>query len=196
MAPEVIKVRARPATVEPIRPETFAEDPVGVVFPAGTQGFTKVTNRDASGPGTYVGFGAPPTTESARRRLQLPSTNRANEARSYVASAPLIGSMGVIAGSRTKDVQVEMLNPEVLEEVSRWKLPADIQVRLGHCLAGAAAGGFAGLAIGAAIGNPWLGLAIGLVVGFFLGLLFPTDWNDLLSVFFGAADKSFLLLLA
>jgi len=184
------------AVIPALRPETFGEPPAGVLFPPGTDGFVKVTSAEKSGAGTYVGFRAPPTSDSAARRLVLPSDNRAEQVRTYRTTDWLVGAIGCVAGSPTKDLQLEVHNPEVLEEVSRRRLLDDPSTRLFHGLAGVAVGGAAGLIWGLRIGNPWLGLVIGLVVGFFVGFLAPTDWGELLSLFFGAPDVSLLFTLA
>ncbi|MFI5417343.1 MAG: hypothetical protein ACHQ2Y_00390 [Candidatus Lutacidiplasmatales archaeon] len=184
-------MRGKAVNVPVLRPETFADAPAGVAFPPGTT-LVKVTNPENGGPGTYLGFHAPPTSESAARRFQLPSENRASEVRILSATCWLVGNIGVIAGSPTKDLQFEAHNPQVLAEVSRRRLLDDVEAHLYHAAAGVAIGAAAGLIWGSRIGNPWLGLVLGIVIGFLVGLLTPTDWGDLFSMFFGAADVSLL----
>ncbi len=165
------------------------------MLPAGVRGLYKVTDRSRPGPGEYVASRPPPTKESARRRLALPAENPAEEVREYRTTKPLLANIGQISGSSAGDVQLELQNPAALEEVRRWYLPFDGEVRFGHALEAAAIGGVAGLAVGYALGRPWIGLAIGLVVGFFIGLLFPTDSTELHSILFGSAQTSFLFML-
>jgi hypothetical protein len=196
MPTRTVRVRARQAAVPPIRLETFGEEPVGVAFPPGTTGLTKVTSHHTDGPGRYLGVDTPPTSESAARRLVLPASNQAEELRIYRTTGWLYASIGTVAGSRTNELQVEVHNPEVLQEVSRWSLPLDFEARLSHVLAGVAAGALAGLMVGYAIGNPLMGLIFGAAAGLILGFLAPTDWKDLLSLFVGAPQVSLLLTLA
>lgn len=195
MPNRTVRVRGRATPVPALRPESFGDEPRGVAIPPGTAGLTKVTSRDSEGPGTYLGVRAPPTAESAARRLQLPAWNRAEEVRTYRTTDWLYANIGIVAESRTKDIQLEARNPEVLEEVSRRRLPFDFEARISHAFAGAAVGALAGFAAGSLGGNPWLGLLVGMAVGFLLGLIAPTDWGDLLSTFFGAADVQLLLAL-
>ena len=190
-----VRVRAEPSNVPALHPETFGGEPVPVVFPPGTTGFTKVTNPEAEGPGRYLGFSTPPTVESAARRLVLPSTNRAEEVRTYRNVEPLYANVGTVAGSRTNDLQVEAFNSDALEEVSRRRLLYDFESRLVHAGEAAVVGGIVGAIVGIRLGNPLLGLIVGLAIGFFLGLIAPTDWGDLLSGFFGTPDVNVMLML-
>ena len=196
MAVRLVRVKGKAAAVPALRPETFGEPPAGVIFPPGTGGFIKVTSPERQGEGTYLGFVRPPTSDSAARRLALPADNQAREVRHYRASGWLVGNMGTIAGSPTKDLQLEVRNPEVLEEVSRWSLIDDVQARLYDAATGAAIGAVIGLLWGSQFGNHWLGLLIGIAVGFLVGLLAPTDWADLFSLFLGAADVSLVFTFA
>jgi hypothetical protein len=196
MTERLVRVRGKAAHVPALRPETFGTEPAGVLFPPGTGGLVKVTSPERDGAGTYLGFRAPPTTESAGRRLVLPPGNRATELRTYRTTDWLIGNIGTVAGSPTKDLQLEVHNPEVLEEVSRRRLLDDPASRFYHALAGALMGASAGLVWGSRIGDPWLGLVVGLIIGFLSGLFAPTDWGELLSMFFGATDVSLMFALA
>lgn len=195
MPQRTIRLRAKAVDTVPLRPETFGSDPIGIAIPPGTDGLTKVTNPESEGVGHYIGLGVPPTSESAVRRLALPRPNRAEEVRALRTIDWVFGSIGTVAGSRTNDLQIEVENPEALEEVSRWKLPLDVETRLSHAVVGAVAVGAAGFALGAQLGNPWIGLLLGLIIGFAVGYLFPTDWGDLSSLLFGAADINLLLTL-
>lgn len=196
MADRVVTIHAKPVAVHPSRPETFGDVPKGVAIPPGTGGLVKVTSQDRDGPGTYLGFEIPPTSESATTRLVLPSNNSADEVRTYRTSGWLFGTVGTVAGSRTNELQLEVRNPEVLHEESRWHLPQDSEVRFGHAAAVAAGCAVVGLAVGFAFGETMLGLALGILIGFFIGMLWPTDWKDLGSLLFGAADVAIMLSLA
>jgi hypothetical protein len=101
-----------------------------------------------------------------------------------------VGNVGTVAGSITNDLQIELQNPEVLEEVASRKLPYDLESRLSHACFTAAIGGALDLALGVKFGCPVLGLVIGLIAGFIVGVLLPTDWGELSSIWFGSLDVS------
>jgi hypothetical protein len=178
----------------PHRPETFAGDPVGAIFPPGST-FYKVTDRSRPGVGEYVTNVKPSTVESARRRLALPSWSTVGQVRQYQATAPVLATVGQVAGGTAGDIQAEVSKGAALEEVGSWGLPFDRELRLGHMLAGATMGAAMGLAVGYACGNLGLGLVLGLVIGLLLGILFPTDWTELFNLMLGPSQPVFLFVL-
>lgn len=196
MPSKVVQVLASPAPTDPRRPDTFSGETAGVIVPPGVQGLYKVTGRDRPGPGTYLTTRRPSTRESARRRLDLPDPNPADQTREYRTVEPLSGTIGQVAGGSAGDLQIEVKNPECLEEVRRWYLPFDSEVRWKDALIGAAAVGLAGLAIGYRYGRALLGLAIGVILGLIIGLLFPTDPTEFTRIIFGVARVSFAFALA
>jgi hypothetical protein len=189
-----VRVLAKPTVARPHRPETFSGEMVGAVFPPGST-FFKVTHRSREGPGEYLTGSRPPTVESARRRFVLPPESKIGEVRKYRAIAPVVATVGQIAGSTGGDDQAEIRDRDALEEVARWRLPFDGEVRFGHVLAGMAAGATAGLVLGYAIGNPVLGLVVGLLIGLVIGALFPTDWTELFNLLLGPSKSVFLFVL-
>lgn len=192
MTEKVVRVRGQRLPPAAHRPETFDSGSVGVVLPAGTRGLYKVTGNSAHGPGEYLTGTRPPTQESARRRLELPPTNPASEVREYRATRSVYADLGVVSGGSAGDLQFEVKNPEALEEVRRWSLPLDAEVRFVRMLAGAAIGAVAGAAIGYALGGTFIGLLLGIAVGFLIGLLFPTDWAEVFSIAFGVPAMAFV----
>jgi hypothetical protein len=175
----------------PRRPETFAGERAGAIFPPGSK-FVKVTDRSRNGAGEYLTSARPTTVESARRRLALPPKHAVGEVREYRATSSVVATVGQIAGGSAGDVQVEVPKGAPLEEIGRWRLPFDCELRFGHVMAGMVTGVATGLIVGYVTGNVALGLVFGLLVGLLIGVLYPTDWTELFGITLGPWKTSLI----
>lgn len=191
MAERNLTVTGSPVPSHPRRPETFAGTSFGVVLPAGAGPFFKVTSSDTRGLGEYFTTTIPPTRESARRRLTLPETNRAEEVRECMTVRPVYAVVGTIADGTANDVQFETRESSAFVELERHRIPPDGEVRMIHVLESAVGFALLGVSVGYALKRPLRGLAVGIVAGVIIGLLFPTDWTELSCTLMGRPTNIF-----
>lgn len=188
---KVAILNGTPVPAQPRHPDSFSQEPVGRLFESGTR-FWKVTDPSTPGNGHYFLARLPSgVSESIHRRLALPTSNLASEARLIELTAPAVGNCGPINRSTSDEPQVEFPDEPLCKVVGRWHISTDLEKRLEHGLEGGLVGLGAGAAMAAYTGNPWwLFLAL---VGFIIGMIFPTDLEELSSLLWGVVPTVLLL---
>lgn len=152
--------------MDPLRPETFDQVLGCGSFPAGSR-LDKASSHCDDPLGTYFGFGGTFFTseqiQNARDLLRTKNTARFR--REFEATASVAGCYGPIRGSSEGEWQLEVRNPEVLQQTGCQRIPNETEVRAARAGIGAIVGGVGGFLLGLAAGRPGLGAVVGAAVG-------------------------------
>lgn len=188
------RLRATPVDfpIDAIHPHSFATEPVPVLLPPGFD-LWRVSRWGAGRVGNYFTTRAPPTQESALRRLDLRGGNNGEVGHHYRTTIETVALVGQVADSSTGETQLEIRDTSSLVEVSRWAMLPDAHARLRDAMIALPIVGIIGLAIGSMLGAPLLGFVIGVILGLIIGALWPTDGEDFVSLFLGVPNLALLL---